>query len=57
MDSASIIYKDETIVGLEEFSISGYQDTSSLHLRGNIIEIEKVQSVTINDEIISIMKE
>ena len=53
-DKVSVEYIDGTKIQLEQSSIQTYEDESTLVFRGDIIEIEKVQSILINGEKISI---
>lgn len=54
-DKVSVEYIDGTTILLDQSSIHTYEDESTLTFRGDIIEIEKVQSILINGEKISII--
>ncbi len=53
-DAAYVEYGDGTVVELNSPSIHTYENESTLIFGGQIIEIEKVQSITINGERINI---
>ena len=54
LDIAYVTYEDGTIVELNEIVIQGNEDISILKFGGNIVEIEKVKTIVINDEVISV---
>ena len=53
-DFAYVTYDDGTVIGLNETSIHGDQELSTLRFGGNVIEVERVRSIVINDEVISV---
>lgn len=55
-DVVSLEYMDGAIIELSQSTIQTYESESTLIFSGNIIEIEKVQSILINGERISVTK-
>ncbi|TCU66920.1 hypothetical protein EV204_11330 [Tissierella praeacuta] len=55
-DIVSVEYMDGTIIELNQSSIQTYESESTLVFKGDIIEIEKVQSILINGERVNITR-
>jgi hypothetical protein len=55
-DAVSVEYEDGTVIELDQSSIHTYENESNLVFGGQIIEIEKVQSIMINSDKISISR-
>lgn len=53
-DSVSVEYSDGTIIKLDKINFVTLEDSSSLKYYGNVIEIEKIKSIIINGEVISV---
>lgn len=53
-DNVSITYHDNTVVLLKEITMTGYNGETMLTFGGKVIEVEKIKSITVNDEIITV---